>query len=77
MSLRCAVVGVGHLGRFHAQKYKMIPQATLVGVCDASKEQAEKVAAEFQAAVFFGTRLDRKSRRRYDRGLDRCALRSL
>src|SRR4051812_41381077 len=46
MSLRCAVVGVGHLGRFHAQKYKMIPEATLIGVCDLSPDQVAKVSGE-------------------------------
>lgn len=44
--LRTAVVGVGYLGRFHAQKYKSIEQCELVAVCDVNKEQAEKVAAE-------------------------------
>ena len=33
--LRAAVVGVGYLGRFHAQKYKMIENVELVAVSDA------------------------------------------
>lgn len=53
MSLRCAVIGVGHLGRFHAQKYKMITEASLVGVCDTSKEQADKIAAELGVRAFY------------------------
>lgn len=44
--LRAAVVGVGYLGRFHAQKYKTLSGVELVAVCDASREQADKVAAE-------------------------------
>jgi predicted dehydrogenase len=52
MSLRCAVVGVGHLGRFHAQKYKLIPEATLVGVCDIAADRARSVAAELDVAHF-------------------------
>jgi predicted dehydrogenase len=44
--LRCAVVGVGYLGRFHAQKYKQIEDAELIGVCDASLERAQVVATE-------------------------------
>ncbi|RYZ76189.1 MAG: Gfo/Idh/MocA family oxidoreductase, partial [Proteobacteria bacterium] len=44
--LRCAVVGVGYLGRFHAQKYKQIEEAELIGVCDASPERAKTVADE-------------------------------
>ena len=39
--LRCAVVGVGYLGRFHAQKYKALPEAELIGVCDLREEQGQ------------------------------------
>ena len=52
MSVRCAVVGVGHLGRLHAQKFAMLEEADLVGVCDLSPERAEKVAAEFGVPGF-------------------------
>ncbi len=44
--LRCAVVGVGHLGKFHAQKYKALSNVDLVGVCDIHSETAQKVAAD-------------------------------
>ena len=44
--IRTAVVGVGYLGRFHAQKYVALPGSELVAVVDASKEAREKVAAE-------------------------------
>lgn len=44
--LRCAVVGVGHLGRFHAQKYAAIEDANLVAVVDTSAERAAEVAKE-------------------------------
>lgn len=50
--LRCAVVGVGYLGRFHAQKYKMIDEVQLVGVVDANRERATEVAQELQVAAF-------------------------
>jgi predicted dehydrogenase len=56
MSLRCAVVGVGHLGRFHAQKYKLIPESTLIGVCDATEATARKVADELNVAWFTSAR---------------------
>ncbi len=45
-SLRTAVVGVGYLGRFHAQKYAQLPGSHLVAVVDASAEAAAKVGAE-------------------------------
>jgi predicted dehydrogenase len=42
--LRTAVVGVGYLGRFHAQKHKTL--GTLSYVCDASAERAQEIAKE-------------------------------
>lgn len=49
--MRTAVVGVGYLGTFHAQKYKTLssaaqPLCELVAVCDLSAAQASKVAAD-------------------------------
>lgn len=44
--LRTAVIGVGYLGRFHAQKYAQIAGSTLVGVVDANADACAKVAAE-------------------------------
>ncbi len=44
--LRTAVIGVGYLGRFHAQKYKLLDTVKLVAVCDASSERASEVAKE-------------------------------
>lgn len=45
-SLRTAVVGVGYLGRFHAQKYRELEGSNLVAVVDANAESAQKVATE-------------------------------
>jgi predicted dehydrogenase len=45
--LRTAVVGVGYLGRFHAQKHRALTdRIELVGVCDRDAERASTVAAE-------------------------------
>ena len=52
MSLRCAVVGTGHLGRFHAQKYSQLKNIDFVGVCDSNEEQVKKVAEELNAKYF-------------------------
>lgn len=58
--LKCAVIGVGYLGRYHAQKYHLLPNAELVGVCDINPEVAQRVAEEFQVPAqqdyqaFFG-----------------------
>jgi len=50
--LRCAVIGVGYLGRFHAQKYQMIPDVDLVGVCDLNAEVCEAVATELNLPAY-------------------------
>jgi predicted dehydrogenase len=44
--VRTAVVGVGYLGRFHAQKYAAHPDAELVAVVDVDGERGRAVADE-------------------------------
>ncbi len=44
--IRTAVIGVGYLGRFHAQKYAQMEGVDLVGVVDVSPERAQEVAKE-------------------------------
>ena len=43
--LRAAVVGAGHLGRFHAEKYTMIEGVDLAAICDLDPEAGESLAA--------------------------------
>lgn len=45
--LRAAVIGVGYLGNFHAQKYTVCDDAELVGVVDANLERANEIAAKY------------------------------
>lgn len=52
MKLKAAVVGVGYLGNFHAQKIKAHPEVDLIGVCDFSFEQAQKVASALSTQAF-------------------------
>jgi predicted dehydrogenase len=44
--VRTAVIGVGYLGRFHAQKYAALPESKLVAVVDARAAARDAVAAE-------------------------------
>jgi predicted dehydrogenase len=44
--LRAAVIGVGYLGRFHAQKYATLPEVALAAVVDPGADAATRVAAE-------------------------------
>lgn len=50
--IRTAVVGVGYLGRLHAQKYAMMEEAEFVGVHDANPARAAEIAAEFKTRAF-------------------------
>ena len=44
--MRTAVIGVGYLGRFHAQKYRALPGSELVGVVDPSPQARSAVSEE-------------------------------
>lgn len=45
-TIKAGVIGVGYLGRFHAQKYAAMDGVSLIGVADVDSGQAERVAAE-------------------------------
>lgn len=47
--VRAAVVGVGYLGAFHAEKYASLPDVELVGVVDADAARAAAVGAKVGA----------------------------
>jgi predicted dehydrogenase len=47
--IRAAVIGVGYLGRFHAQKYAQLPACELIAVADGREEVRKAVAAEVSA----------------------------
>ena len=54
--IRCAVIGVGYLGRFHAQKYQLLENVTLVGVCDSNTLACNAVSKELGVPAFFDYR---------------------
>lgn len=49
--VRAAVVGVGYLGAFHAEKYATLPGVELVGVVDADPARAAAVGARVGVPV--------------------------
>jgi predicted dehydrogenase len=51
-NIRAAVVGVGYLGKFHAEKYADMPGVTLVAVVDTDLQQAREVAARVGTRAF-------------------------
>jgi len=50
--IRTAVIGVGYLGKFHAQKYAQLESSELVAVCDANLEIAQGIADEHDVPAF-------------------------
>lgn len=56
-TLRVGVIGVGYLGRFHAQKYAALDGVHLVGVADVAAAQAAKIAEECGCEAFTDHRL--------------------
>ena len=54
--IKTAVIGVGYLGKFHAQKYAALPDSELIAVCDNNTGNAQKIASELGVEA-----IDRKS----------------
>lgn len=50
--IRAAVVGVGYLGNFHAQKYASLANVELVGVADSDTKRAAEIAASLGTTSF-------------------------
>jgi predicted dehydrogenase len=50
--IKAGVIGVGYLGRFHAQKYAALENAELVGVVDIDPDKAARVAQECQTRAY-------------------------
>ena len=50
--LKVGVVGVGYLGKFHAEKYDELPGAEIVGVVDKEADTSNTVAQRFNVPAF-------------------------
>jgi DUF1009 family protein/predicted dehydrogenase len=50
--LRVGVVGVGYLGKFHAEKYARMADVELVGVADIDMQQAENIAGKLGTKAY-------------------------
>ena len=47
--LKCAVIGTGYLGKFHAEKYAALDDCELVAVVDVNEQAAKEVASNNDA----------------------------
>lgn len=52
-TIRSAVVGVGYLGKFHADKFAALPNSNLIGVCDSDKSRCDEVASLLNTTAFY------------------------
>ena len=52
MAIRAGVIGVGYLGRLHAQKLSSLADVGFAGVCDADAARGKAVAEECGTAFF-------------------------
>ena len=50
--LRVGVIGVGYLGKFHAEKYAKMADAELIGVADTDMARANEIAAQVGTAAY-------------------------
>ena len=50
--LRVGVIGVGHLGEYHVQKYRALPAVELVGVVDTNPSRAREIADRYHTKPF-------------------------
>ena len=46
-AIKAGVIGVGYLGKFHAEKYANSPDAELVGVVDTDQDRSREIAARY------------------------------
>lgn len=56
VTLRVAVIGVGHLGRHHARILASLPGATLTAVVDTNQARAAEIAAAYGTRALFDCR---------------------
>jgi predicted dehydrogenase len=50
--INVGVVGIGHLGNYHLQKYQKLPNSNIVGVVDIAEERARKAAETYGCKTF-------------------------
>jgi len=50
--IKMGVVGIGHLGNYHLQKYRLIENCEIAGVADTLLERAQKAAQNYGCPAF-------------------------
>jgi len=52
--LRVGVIGVGHLGEYHVQKYLAMPAVEVVGVVDTNSDRANEISGRYNVNAYGG-----------------------
>jgi len=50
--LKICVIGVGHLGQYHVQKYKANPRVELIGVVDTNYDRASEIGQRYDVRSY-------------------------
>src|SRR5271169_1293353 len=50
--IKVGIVGVGYLGKFHAEKYATHPDVSLIGVADADHNRCAEIAKKLSTRAF-------------------------
>lgn len=50
--IKVGVVGVGYLGKFHAEKYAALPEAELVGIVDTDAMAVGRIAQQLKVSAY-------------------------
>jgi predicted dehydrogenase len=51
--VRVGVIGVGHMGEYHVQKYKSLPMVDLIGVVDVNVDRANEIGHRYDTNAFY------------------------
>ena len=52
--LKVGVIGVGHLGEYHVQKYLAMPSVEVVGVVDTNPARAREISERYNVTAYEG-----------------------
>ena len=54
--VKVGVIGVGHLGEYHVQKYLAMPAVEVVGVVDTNPDRANEISGQYNVNAYGGHR---------------------
>jgi len=52
-AVRTGVVGVGYLGKYHAEKYSELEGSELIGIVDTDQNAAQEISKTFKGSCLW------------------------